>query len=45
VRVDHLLVDYSDFRNALQAGTYGAGNEPLYKLNANIFQVFVSIWF
>ena len=23
----------------------GAGNEPLYKLNANIFQVFVSIWF
>jgi hypothetical protein len=45
VRVDHLLVDYTDFRNALLAGTYGAGNEPLYKLNANIFQVFVSIWF
>ena len=45
VRVDHLLVDYSDFRNALLAGTYGAGNEPLYRLNANIFQVFVSIWF
>jgi Protein of unknown function (DUF3570) len=45
VRVDHLLADYSDFRDALQAGTYGAGNEPLYKLNANIFQVFVSIWF
>ncbi|TLY96369.1 MAG: DUF3570 domain-containing protein, partial [Gammaproteobacteria bacterium] len=45
VRVDHLLVDYSDFRNALLAGTYGAGNEPLYELNANIFQVFVSIWF
>ena len=45
VRVDHLMIDYSDFRNALLAGTYGAGNEPLYKLNANIFQVFVSIWF
>ena len=45
VRVDHLLVDYNDFRNALLAGAYGAGNEPLYKLNANIFQVFVSIWF
>jgi len=45
LRVDHLLVDYSDFRNALLAGTYGAGNEPLYRLNANIFQVFVSIWF
>jgi uncharacterized protein DUF3570 len=45
IRVDHLLVDYSDFRDALLAGQYGAGNEPLYKLNANIFQVFVSIWF
>ena len=45
LRVDHLMIDYSDFRNALLAGSYGAGNEPLYKLNANIFQVFVSIWF
>ena len=33
------------FRNALLASQYGAGNEPLYKLNANIFQIFVSIWF
>jgi hypothetical protein len=45
VRVEHLTVDYSDFRNALLAGEYGAGNEPLYKLNANIFQVFASLWF
>jgi len=45
VRADHLLVNYSDFRNALLAPEFGAGNEPLYKLNANIFQVFVSIWF
>jgi hypothetical protein len=45
VRVEHLTVDYSDFRNALLADVYGAGNEPLYKLNANIFQVFASIWF
>ena len=45
VRVEHLTVNYSDFRNALLAGEYGAGNEPLYKLNANIFQVFASIWF
>ena len=45
VRVDHLMVTYSDFRDALVAGTYGAGNEPLYKLNANIFQVFLSIWY
>jgi hypothetical protein len=42
---NHLIIDYSDFRNALLAGTYGAGNEPLYTLNANIFQLFVSIWF
>jgi hypothetical protein len=44
---NHLMIDYSDFRNALLAGdgTYTAGNEPLYKLNANIFQLFGSIWF
>ena len=46
---NHLMIDYSDFRNALysQDGVagYTAGNEPLYKLDANIFQVFVSIWF
>lgn len=44
---NHLIIDYSDFRNALLAGngTYTAGTEPLYKLNANIYQVFVSIWF
>jgi hypothetical protein len=45
VRLDHMMIDYKDFRNALLAPEYGAGNEPLYKLNANIFQVFVSIWF
>ncbi|MGN6453064.1 MAG: DUF3570 domain-containing protein [Steroidobacteraceae bacterium] len=45
VRFDHLFIDYKDFRNALLASEYGAGNEPLYKLNANIFQIFVSIWF
>ena len=45
VRFDHLFIDYKDFRNALLAADYGAGNEPLYKLDANIFQVFVSIWF
>jgi hypothetical protein len=44
---NHLMIDYSDFRNALLAGdgTYTAGTEPLYKLNANIYQVFVSVWF
>jgi hypothetical protein len=44
---NHLMIDYSDFRNALLAGdgTYTAGNEPLYKLNANIIQLFVSAWY
>jgi hypothetical protein len=48
VRLDHLLIDYKDFRNALlidPAGGITAGNEPLYKLNANIFQAFLSVWF
>jgi hypothetical protein len=48
VRLDHLLIDYKDFRNALLIGPstgYTAGNEPLYKLNANIFQMFASVWF
>ena len=45
INVEHLLIDYSDFRDALLAAEYGAGREPLYRLNANIFQVFVSIWY
>ncbi|HEY4210911.1 MAG TPA: DUF3570 domain-containing protein [Steroidobacteraceae bacterium] len=48
LRFDHLLIDYSDFRNALltdSAAGITAGNEPLYKLNANIIQAFFSIWF
>ena len=48
LRLDHLLIDYKDFRNALLIGAspqFTAGNEPLYRLNANIFQGFVSVWF
>ncbi len=47
IHYNRLMIDYSDFRNALYAGdgTFTAGNEPLYKLNAGILQVFVSIWF
>jgi hypothetical protein len=48
VRFDHLLIDYKDYRNATLIGTspdFTAGNEPLYKLNANIFQAFLSVWF
>lgn len=48
VRFDHLLINYKDYRNALLIGStpvFTAGNEPLYKLNANILQAFVSVWF
>jgi hypothetical protein len=47
IHYDRLMIHYADFRNALFAGQNGftAGNEPLYNLDANIFQVFVSIWF
>jgi hypothetical protein len=46
---NHLMINYSDFRNALYSldnpAQYHAGAEPLYNLDANIFQLFVSIWF
>ncbi|MGH8323066.1 MAG: DUF3570 domain-containing protein, partial [Steroidobacteraceae bacterium] len=46
---NRLMIDYTDFRNALYSQDnvpgYVAGNEPLYRLDANIFQLFVSIWF
>ncbi|HEY3785183.1 MAG TPA: DUF3570 domain-containing protein [Steroidobacteraceae bacterium] len=48
MRIDHLLIDYKDFRNALlidPAAGIRPGQEPLYKLNANIFQAFLSVWF
>jgi len=45
IQLEHFLADYNDFRNALLAPEYGAGNEPLYKLNANVFTVFLSIWY
>jgi hypothetical protein len=41
----HLMINYSDYRNALLASEYGAGNEPLYKLDANVFTLFISAWF
>jgi hypothetical protein len=45
VHFKRLMIDYSDFRNALLADQYGAGNEPLYKLNANVLTAFFSIWY
>lgn len=42
-RVDHLIINYDDFRDVTAGGAAGA--EPLYKLNANVYQVFISAWF
>lgn len=47
-RLDHILIDYDNFRDATRTdpgnGVF-AGAEPLYKLNANVFQLFLSVWF
>ena len=48
LRFDHLLINYSDYRNALLidvANHVLPGQEPLYKLNANVLQLFFSIWY
>jgi hypothetical protein len=54
VRYDYMTVNYENFRDARYSlGRFGElpetvftpGTEPLYKLNANIFQVFVSAYF
>ncbi|HEY2781601.1 MAG TPA: DUF3570 domain-containing protein [Steroidobacteraceae bacterium] len=39
--------NYRDFRDIKDFGvpTYGPGAEPLYQFNANVFQVFVSMYF
>ena len=42
-RFDHIMIQYDDFRD-ITAGTT-AGAEPMYKLNANVIQLFVSAWF
>ena len=48
LRIDHLLINYDDFRDATVTDPGNgilAGAEPLYKLNANVLQLFLSIWF
>jgi hypothetical protein len=49
LRWDHLMIQYDDFRDARATknnpGSVAAGAEPLYELNADILQLFVSIWF
>lgn len=40
---DHLMVDYDEFRNIATGAPLGS--EPLYTLEANIMQLFVSFWY
>jgi hypothetical protein len=41
--VDFLTVDYDEFRD-LTSGA-AVGEEPLYSLDANVYQLFVSFWY
>ncbi len=44
--VDKLRINYADFRNLLAFDpTVAAGTEPLYTLNATIWQAFISLWY
>jgi hypothetical protein len=54
LRYDYMTVNYDDFRDArFSLGAFGVlpdpplapGTEPLYKLNANIFQFYISAFF
>jgi hypothetical protein len=40
---DHLMIDYDEFRDI--RGGDPVGQEPLYHLAANVFQLFVSFWY
>lgn len=46
---DRMMINYLDYRNALYSkfdpGEFKAGDEPLYSLDASIFQAYVSLWF
>ena len=41
--IDHLLVDYEEFRDL--TATAPVGEEPLYTLDANVVQLFFSFWY
>ena len=54
LRYDYMTVNYDNFRDArFSIGSFGnlpaepllPGTEPMYKLNANIFQFFISAYF
>jgi len=41
--LDHLMIDYNEFRD-ISTGAL-LGDEPLYHLDANVFQLFFSFWY
>ena len=41
--VDILTVDYHEFKDLSTGASFP--NEPLYALEANVFQLFVSFWY
>ncbi len=47
-RIDHFIFDYKDFRNALlidpSAGV-AAGAEPLYSVQLNVMQLYLSVFY
>ncbi|HTB65663.1 MAG TPA: DUF3570 domain-containing protein [Steroidobacteraceae bacterium] len=48
IRFDHLMFDYKDFRDALlidPAKGVFAGSEPLYSVQINVLQAFLSIYY
>jgi hypothetical protein len=48
IRFDHFMFNYKDFRDALlidPSKGVVAGTEPLYKVQLNVMQVFLSVWY
>jgi hypothetical protein len=45
IRYDRVMIHYRDFSNELFTAAFAAGDAPQYRLNANVLQVFVSIWY
>src|SRR5690606_217563 len=47
MQVSRMRIDYDEFRDlrGRLPGTQPPGSEPLYALDANIIQLFVSFWF
>jgi len=43
-KFDYIQFNYDDFRDARQT-SFAAGTEPLYQFDANVMQLFLSVWF